>query len=393
MRITANPKFVPLFADKHRYLPILGGRGSGKSWFVAQKLLRRCDRFPHRFLALRKTNKSARRSVFQLFDDFNRKLNLNVEKNKTDLTFEYKDTGAQIYCSGLDEPSKIKSIEGITGIWWEEAIEFELQDFLELDPILRGNHGCYLQHIFTFNPTDPYHWLRDLFYSEDNAYHRQANPIESTIDDNIYATKQDIQTLENIKEQDDQLYQVARYGKWMILSNLIYSNWDIVDEFPILDEFFYGMDFNFAEPFAISEHGKRENEIFCRELCYDKIEDPNEMVELAKQVIPNRNALIYADSARPEMIKLMEKWFYNIKGAVKGPGSVLSGINVVKQYKLHILRSSVNFLREIRSYKRRQINGRVIDEPVGINNHLMDDMRYAIVGYVDTSGNPTLVIL
>jgi len=385
MIIKANPKYSALFSDKHRYLPILGGRGSGKSHFVAQKLIRRCDRFPHRFLALRKTNKSAKRSVFQLIDDYNRKFKLDVEKNKTDLSFEYKDTGAQIICSGLDDPGKIKSIEGITGIWWEEAIEFELADFLELDPILRGDYGCYLQHIFSFNPTDPYHWLRDLFYSGDNAYRKQANPIETTIDDNVFASKQDFQTLENLKEIDDQLYQVYRFGKWTELSNLIYTNWDIVDDFPVLDENFYGADFNFAEPFAIGGYSKLENDIYCRELCYDKVDDPNEMLELAKQVIPDRNALIFADSARPELIKLLGQWFYNVTGATKGAGSVLNGIDVVKKYKLHVLKASLNFIKEIRSYKRREIKGRVIDEPAKFNDHLMDTMRYAVTEYVGGS--------
>lgn len=382
MIIKANPKYAELFSDKHRYLPILGGRGSGKSHFVAQKFIRRCDRFPHRFLALRKTNKSAKRSVFQLIDDYNRKFKLAVEKNKTDLSFEYKDTGAQIICSGLDDPGKIKSIEGITGIWWEEAIEFDRGDFLELDPILRGDHGCYLQHIFSFNPTDPYHWLRELFYMGDNAYRRQANPIETTIDDNQFASSQDIQTLENLKEIDDQLYQVYRFGKWTELSNLIYTNWDIVDEIPVLDEVFYGVDFNFAEPFAVGGYSKLENDIYCKELRYDMVDDPNEMLELTKQVIPDRYALIYADSNRPELINLLGKWFYNVTGATKGAGSVLNGIDVVKKYKLHVLKTSLSFIKEIRSYKRREVKGRVIDEPAKFNDHLMDTMRYAINEYI-----------
>lgn len=380
-RITTSPKYISLFTDKHRYLPILGGRGSGKSHFVAQKLIRRCSRFPHRFLALRKTNKSAKRSVFQLIDDYNRKFGLSVKKNKSDLMFEYSN-GAQIYCSGLDDPGKIKSFEGCTGIWWEEGMEFEFSDFTELDPIMRGNLGCYFQHIFTFNPTDPYHWLRELFFSGDNEYLRQSNPVETTIDDNRHASKRDIKTLENLKGIDDQLYEIYRWGKWAVLQNVIYSNWDIVDEFPLLDNVFYGMDFNYAEPMGIVECSAKDNEVWLREVLYDKELDPDQMLEEAKRAIPNKNAVIYADSSRPELIKLMRSWFPNIVGAEKGPGSVLNGIDVVKKYKLHIHRLSLNLLREIRSYKRREIKGRVIDEPVKFNDHLMDAMRYAIVEHV-----------
>lgn len=379
--IDINPKYFDLFEDESRYLPLLGGRGSGKSHFVAQKIIKRCNEYPHRFLALRKTNKSAKRSVYQLINDYNTKFHQKAERNKTELTFEYPN-GSQIYCSGLDDPGKVKSIEGITGIWWEEAIEFEIHDFLELDPILRGDHGCYLQHIFSFNPTDPYHWLRDLFYSGDNAYRNQANPIETTIDDNIFATKLDIQTLENLKGIDDQLYQVYRFGKWTELSNLIYSNWDIIDEFPLLDNVFYGMDFNFSEPYAIMECSAKATDIYLRELYYERIDDPDEMLEEAKKAIPDKNAIIYADSSRPELIAHLKKWFPRIIGAEKGPGSVLNGIDFVKKYKLHILRSSLNLIKEIRSYKRRELKGHVIDEPAKFNDHLMDAMRYAIMDYL-----------
>lgn len=303
-----------------------------------------------------------------------------VERNRTELTFEYPN-GAQIFCSGLDDPSKVKSIEGITGIWFEEAIEFELEDFLTLDPILRGDHGCYLQIIFSFNPTDPYHWLRELFYSGDNTYRQQANPVETTIDDNLFATERDIQTLENLKGIDDQLYNVYRYGKWTELSNLIYSNYDIIDEMPKLDNIFYGMDFNFAEPYGIVECSIKDKEVYLRELYYDIVDDPNMMMDEAKKVIPSKQSLIYADSARPELINLLSDWFPNIVGAEKGPGSVLNGIDFVKQFKLHILRSSTNLIKEIRSYKRREIKGRIIDEPVKFNDHLMDAMRYAITEY------------
>ena len=37
-----NDTFMPLFFDKHRYLVIMGGGGSGKSIFSGDKVLQRC---------------------------------------------------------------------------------------------------------------------------------------------------------------------------------------------------------------------------------------------------------------------------------------------------------------------------------------------------------------
>ena len=70
-----NPAFQPLFINKDRWLILMGGGGSGKSYFAAEKVLIRIlkaaseDR-THNFLVLRKTKVSARTSVFKLFCEY-----------------------------------------------------------------------------------------------------------------------------------------------------------------------------------------------------------------------------------------------------------------------------------------------------------------------------------
>ena len=46
--------------------------------------------------------------------------------------------GSVLLFKGIDDPEKIKSIDGITSIWIEEASELTLEDFTQLDLRLRG---------------------------------------------------------------------------------------------------------------------------------------------------------------------------------------------------------------------------------------------------------------
>jgi len=65
-----SPAFVPLFKDNSRYQVAWGGAGSGKSHIVARKILYRTVKEiekPHKFLVVRKVNRTIKRSVFTLF--------------------------------------------------------------------------------------------------------------------------------------------------------------------------------------------------------------------------------------------------------------------------------------------------------------------------------------
>ena len=61
----SNETFFPLFFDKHRFLVLKGGGGSGKSIFAGRKILERVTTEEgHRFLVCRKVGKTIRESCF-----------------------------------------------------------------------------------------------------------------------------------------------------------------------------------------------------------------------------------------------------------------------------------------------------------------------------------------
>ncbi len=141
--------------------------GSGKSYTTAQKLLLRIlTEENHRILVVRKVAKTLRVSVFQLFRDLIGQLGLYDEFNinKSDMTITYKKNNSQLLFFGLDDIEKLKSIQGITSIWIEEASECDRGDILELNRRLRGHTPYYKQIIITFNPISHLHWLKEHFF-------------------------------------------------------------------------------------------------------------------------------------------------------------------------------------------------------------------------------------
>ena len=70
LRYWCNDKFYPLMHDTHRYMVLMGGGGSGKSHFCAQKIVYRMLADPGiRILVVRKVKNTIKESVFTLLRD------------------------------------------------------------------------------------------------------------------------------------------------------------------------------------------------------------------------------------------------------------------------------------------------------------------------------------
>ncbi len=147
-----------------RYLGFFGGAGSGKSvyasqWFL-QRMLEEHDG-KHVFLFIRKFASTIRDSLFKRVKNEVSSLGLSkfFKFNKSTFTVECIPNGNIIIMKGIDDEEKIKSIEGVTGIFVEEVSELDKSDFMQLDLRLRGIHKYPLQYVFSFNPVSEKHWL------------------------------------------------------------------------------------------------------------------------------------------------------------------------------------------------------------------------------------------
>lgn len=216
--LVENDIYIPLLENKSRFLVLFGGGGSGKSVFAAHKIiLRTVGERGHKFLALRKVGDTVKDSIFAelqaAIDDLS--LSDEFQVNKTDRTFTHLLTGNQILCKGLDDPKKVKSIKGITGMWLEEATDFEETDLEQLNIRIRGEKPNYIQFIISFNPIDEDHWLKKRFFDTPQD---DTTVCHSTYKDNYFLSDVDREQLEKLKERNLLYYDVYCLGKWGIVN-------------------------------------------------------------------------------------------------------------------------------------------------------------------------------
>lgn len=141
-------KLQPLFQPK-RYKVIYGGRGGGKSHSIAAALLVQGSEVKHRVLCAREIQNSITDSVHKLLSDQIAKNNLKDFYTIKNNSIVGKN-GTEFIFAGLQRNiNSIKSMEGITRVWIEEANAVSKQSWDVLIPTIR-KPGSEIW--ITFNP-------------------------------------------------------------------------------------------------------------------------------------------------------------------------------------------------------------------------------------------------
>lgn len=159
VNVTFPVKFKA-FDRPARYKFARGGRGSGKSWSVAKKLLLLATQKPIRILCTREVQKSIKQSVHQLLKD-------QIRLMQLDAFFDVLETeirglnGSRVYFSGLSDQTadSIKSFEGVDICWIEEGQAITDKSLKILTPTIRAEGS---EIWVTYNPqldSDPIHVL------------------------------------------------------------------------------------------------------------------------------------------------------------------------------------------------------------------------------------------
>ena len=372
-----NPVYLPILANRARYEIYYGGAGSGKSHFVAQKIIyRTLKERGHRYLVVRKVARTNRHSTYDLLRSVISGWKLNplfkIDKTELDITLQVRGISEnQILFTGLDDVEKLKSITGITDIWIEEASEITPEDFMQLDLRLRTKSNYPNQIILSFNPVSEYSWLKKRFFDQ---HVENASILKTTYKDNRFLGDDYKQVIEGLKDQDPTYYQIYALGEWGSPKGLIYTNWRLTNEMPKAGTVTYGLDFGFNNPTALVEIREYDGEIYLRELIYQTHLTNAELIDKIKRL--NVLGRIYCDSAEPNRIQELRAAGLTAMPAKK---DVLKGIDFAKSRKLRVYSESSNLIKELQSYKwREDKDGRVLDEPVKFQDHLMDAMRYGL---------------
>lgn len=369
-----------------------GGSGSSKSYSLCQNFIlnRLLQRQNYKLLILRKTRASLFDSTYEMFIEMLKDYGIYDENNhnKTRLMYRFPQNNNYVLFSGLDKLEKKKSTEW-HDIWIEEANEIDKRtyNFLKLR-LYRGSVETKNQLWISFNPVEC--WIQEIENDKD------VTLIKSTFRDNDFINDEARDILLGLKGTDDVYYSIYANGEYAILKDIIYSLFIPLEEWinepeNFFDDVIYGLDFGFNNQTALVEIGIKDGEFFIRELIYKSGLNNTERIELAKQLIPKwfKNKTIYADSSSPEFIQEFRDAGLNCKPAEKGKDSVKSGIDIVQRSKIHSLKTNVNLEGERKGYKWREVNGKILDEPVKFKDHLLDALRYAIYTWTLQFGKKT----
>lgn len=374
-------KFLQAGKDK-RWNILYGGVSSSKSWAVAQYLLieKLMKEKEIGVLALRKVRPALKDSCWRLMNYWIRKLNLSCQINRSDLLIHFPN-GNFIQFNGLDNVEKKKSLEGINYIWLEETTEFTHREFLQLNLRCRAQNSNGINQLYlSFNPIDPIgnEWLKDI---SDAGTYGDQQVLMLNHNDNPFLSAEEHAQIEALADQDVEYDKIYRLGQWATPTNLIYSNWDTVEQMPErYDERVWGLDFGYSSnEAALVELRFVGDEIYEREHLYMTNLTNPQLIELLKEAIEIKTDMIVADCAEPKSIQEISNAGLNVHPCKKGADSVRHGINTVKSFHCHVTIDSTNLIREKKGYKWKVNKDDIpLPEPVPLRNHLMDAERYAI---------------
>lgn len=375
-----------------RYEVYYGGAGSGKSVFVAQKLVKKALTDRRKILVLRKVDKTTKNSTFQLLLDTltDWKIIDKCKINRTDFTVTLPN-GSVFLCCGLQDPERIKSITGLTDAWLEEATEFNQEDFNQIDLRIRHPEAKGQQIILSFNPVSKVNWCYKLFFKEaaDAAitdFRAQCKILHTNYLDNKFLPQSYIDSLLLLKATNLDYYKIYALGEFGSLSKLVFNNWK-VEEFDctqVHGDLCVGLDFGFiADPTALvaSIVDDENKKIYVFNAKSRKGLLNNEIAEMIKAEGFAKSSII-ADSAEQKSIEeIKREGISRIKPATKGQGSILQGIQKLQQYQIIVHPSgAAALIEELKNYcwEKDKKTNEYINKPIDKYNHCIDALRYSL---------------
>ena len=384
-----NSAYYPHLKDySKRYEVYYGGAGSGKSVFIAQKLVYRALREKRKILVLRKVNSTTKNSTFSLLlktlSDW--QILKYCKVNKSDFSICLPNN-SEFLCMGLDDPEKLKSITGITDAWMEEATEFTQDDFNQVDLRIR-EQVSNSQVILSFNPVSKANWCYLNFFKpnpELEEFRSKCTIVQTTYKDNRFLPDNYIESLRLLMATNPVYYKIYAEGEFGSLDKLVYQNWQSYefDHTKLKGKLVIGLDFGYVnDPTALiaSIVVPEENRIYVFQEWY---EDGQLNDAIGRKIIELgfKKSDIIADSAEQKSIEEIKRMgILRIAPCAKGPDSVIHGIAQVQEYELVVHPRCIRTIEELQNYswQKDKATNEYINKPVDKFNHCLDALRYSL---------------
>jgi phage terminase large subunit len=224
-----------------------------------------------------------------------------------------------------------------------------------------------------WNPSEEF-W----FYTEMQPNRNDVDFITLTYKDNEALDAVTVAEIESHRN-NKAWWQVYGLGQLGEIETRIYRGWRLdLDEIPYgakLER--YWIDFGYSnDPTSIGALYYYDGGYIVDEIIYQKGLLNKQIADILNA--QEQKALTIADSAEPKSIDEIRLYGVTILPAIKGAGSITKGIQLVQGKKISVTKRSTNIIKEYRNYVWiTDKDGRIINEPMDINNHAMDGIRYA----------------
>lgn len=353
-----------------RFFVNQGGSRSGKTYAICQFIFKYLQENPGKKVSVvRMTWPALRDTVMLDFFEILKSFDLyDVRRhNKTEHNYTFAN-GSVIEFFATDSDQKVRGRKRDL-LFCNEANELSNDVFRQLVMRTKG------KILLDFNPSDADHWIYNLL--EEN----NTTLIKTTYKNNGFLEQDQIDYIENLIHTDQNYYRIYALGERPVASIRIYSHFKMYEELPEkIDDVIYGLDFGFNHPTSLIKISWSDGVAYVEEMLYKNHLTSNDIVVELNKLGIDKDAYIYADYARPEIIEDLRRDGFNMKEANK---SVIAGIDTVKSSKIFINKNSVNLMDEYRKYSWKSRGEQIIDEPIKLFDDCMDAMRYAIHSYKD----------
>ena len=266
----------------------------------------------------------------------------------------YKD--AQDAKSGKRHYLFINEANGISyEVYWQLAIRTRKRVFIDYNPTAR-------------------------FWCHDEVIGREGvRLIISDYSHNPFLSEEEKDRIWNI--EDPELWKVYARGLTGMIAGLVLTNWDIVDVMPPREEWkmsCYGLDFGFTnDPSALEHVVMAHGELWIDERIYSTNLTNPDIARRAYDGGVTRDDEIVADCAEPKSIRELQAQGLWVSASPKGADSIISGLDILRRYRLHVTRRSMGIIANLRAYKwDKDRDGNMTNKPEDRNNHGIDAVRY-----------------
>ena len=391
------PYALPYITDySSRFEFWYGGAGSAKSYSITQKIIIRCCNEKIKILVCRKYGSTLRNTCFSLFKEVLEKWKLTpyVKIKESDFSITFPN-GSQIIMMGLDEETKLLSLNNIGTIWIEEAFEVP-RDIVEQLNLRMRSQNENQQIIMSWNPISINSWLYD--FAELNPP-ENSRKIFSTFKDNPFLSKEYIEAMEDMRVRNPAKARIYYYGQYGVNpEGLVIQNWR-TEEFDPMQlaslgyEHRVGMDLGWVDKSAIidSLYDRQNKTIYVFNEFY---KSGCQLSELAYQIenMGLKKCKIFVDAAEPRSIQFFRQDGINATPCKKGADSVKAGLMFLQDNLIIVHPKCKNFIMELEnfSYIKSKLTGEWTEQTTHEFSHAVDACRYA---YSDIYTNPKLKTL